>query len=93
MPASHLDISEKVKKIVGDHLFIENGTVQDSTRFAEDLTADSLDMFEILMELEDTFDLAIPSEIADTFETVGDAIQYIRAKEQRLYFIRPDRTG
>lgn len=68
---------ERVKKIVADHLGVDEANVNKDATFKEDLGADSLDVVELVMELEDEFDLEISDEEAEKIQTVGDVINYI----------------
>jgi acyl carrier protein len=71
------DIADRVKKIVDEHLGVEADTVSPTSSFIDDLGADSLDTVELVMEIEDAFDLSIPEDAAEKIQTVGDAISYI----------------
>ena len=71
------DISEKVKKIVVEHLGVEENKVNDSASFIDDLGADSLDTVELVMAFEEEFSCEIPDDIAEKIVTVKDAIAYI----------------
>ena len=71
------DVASKVKKMVIDHLGVEESKVTDEANFIDDLGADSLDTVELVMEIEDAFDLSIPDDAAEKIQTVGDAIKYI----------------
>ena len=73
------DISSKVKKIVADHLGIEEAKVTDESSFIDDLGADSLDTVELVMAFEEAFDVEIPDEKAETILTVGDAISHLES--------------
>ena len=74
------DISSKVKKIVADHLGIDEAKVTDESSFIDDLGADSLDTVELVMAFEEAFDVEIPDEKAETILTVGDAISHLESK-------------
>ena len=74
------DTSDRVKKIVVEHLGVDEGTVTDNASFIDDLGADSLDTVELVMALEDEFGLDIPDEEAEKIKTVQDAIDYISSK-------------
>ena len=74
------DVSSKVKKIVADHLGIDEAKVNDDSSFIDDLGADSLDTVELVMAFEEAFDVEIPDEKAETILTVGDAIAHLEAK-------------
>ena len=71
------DISSKVKKIVADHLGIEESKVTEESSFIDDLGADSLDTVELVMAFEEEFNCEIPDDIAEKIVTVKDAITYI----------------
>ncbi|MDJ0743265.1 MAG: acyl carrier protein [Xenococcaceae cyanobacterium MO_167.B27] len=68
---------ERVKKIVIEQLEVEEDTVTAEASFANDLGADSLDTVELVMALEEEFDLEIPDEAAEQIDTVGKAVDYI----------------
>ncbi len=71
------DIAERVKKIVGEHLGVDESKVTDSANFIDDLGADSLDTIELLMLFEDEFDCEIPDDAVEKIRSVKDAIDYI----------------
>jgi len=71
------DIFERVKDIIVEQLDVDESQVTMEASFAEDLDADSLDVVELVMELEDEFDLEIADEEAEKISTVGDAVEYI----------------
>lgn len=71
------DTFERVKKIVVDRLDVEEDKVKMEASFKDDLEADSLDVVELVMELEDEFDMEIADEDAEKIGTVGDAVNYI----------------
>ncbi|KAB8138705.1 acyl carrier protein [Gracilibacillus oryzae] len=71
------DTFEKVKQIVVDHLDVDEDKVTLEASFKDDLEADSLDVVELVMELEDEFDMEIADEDAEKIATVGDAVNYI----------------
>jgi acyl carrier protein len=68
---------EKVKQIIAEQLGVDEGEVTLSASFVDDLGADSLDRVELVMALEEAFDLEIPDEEAEKIRTVQDAIDYI----------------
>ena len=74
------DISSKVKKIVADHLGIDEAKVNDDSSFIDDLGADSLDTVELVMAFEEKFNIEIPDDIAETIVTVQNAKDYIESK-------------
>jgi len=71
------DIFEKVKQIVVDQLSVDEGQVTSDANFTNDLGADSLDVVELVMALEEEFDIEIPDEAAENIATVGAAVEYI----------------
>lgn len=73
-----VDIEEKVIHIVAEQMSVDKGEITRATSFVNDLNADSLDTVELVMELEDEFDLTIPDEEAEKLKTVGEAIDYIK---------------
>ena len=74
------NISSKVKKIVADHLGIEETKVTDDSSFIDDLGADSLDTVELVMAFEEEFGSEISDSEAEKILTVGDAIKFIESK-------------
>lgn len=74
------DVLERVTKIIVDRLGVEEAEVKMEASFKEDLGADSLDVVELVMELEDEFDMEISDEDAEKISTVGDAVNYINAQ-------------
>ncbi|MBK5275516.1 MAG: acyl carrier protein [Desulfuromonadales bacterium] len=71
------DIAKRVKEIVAEQLGVEESQVVTEASFMDDLGADSLDTVELVMALEEEFDLEIPDEDAEKIQTVNDAIEYI----------------
>ena len=74
------DISGKIKKMVADHLGIEETKVTDESSFIDDLGADSLDTVELVMAFEEEFGSEISDNEAEKILTVGDAIKFIESK-------------
>jgi acyl carrier protein len=72
------DIAERVKKIVVEHLGVEESKVTEEASFVDDLGADSLDTVELVMAFEEEFGIEIPDDAAEKITTVKDAIAYIR---------------
>lgn len=70
-------IEDKVFSIVSQQMVINKAEITRETSFINDLNADSLDIVELVMELEDNFDMSIPDEEAEKIKTVGQAIDYI----------------
>lgn len=71
------DIATRVKKIVVDHLGVEEDKVTDKAAFIDDLGADSLDTVELVMAFEEEFGVEIPDDAAEKIQTVGDAIAFL----------------
>ena len=75
---------EEVLTLVRDHLAeeleVDAGKIDEGTRFKEDLDADSLDLYELVMELEDRYDIRVSEEEAAGIETVGDAVDFVCAR-------------
>lgn len=70
-------IEEKIKKIVAEKLSVEQDEVVPEASFVDDLGADSLDLVELIMAMEEAFDIEISDEEAEKLQTVKDAINYI----------------
>jgi len=68
---------EKLKKIIADVLNVDENEITPNTKFVDDLGADSLDVFQIIMGIEEEFDVEIATEDAENIVTVGDAIEKI----------------
>ena len=68
---------EQIKKIVAENLNVEEDAITLESSFKEDLKADSLDLFEMVMALEEEFDMESPSEDLEQLETVQDVVNYI----------------
>jgi acyl carrier protein len=77
-----MDIFAKVKEIVVEQLGVDEEEVNEQASFVDDLGADSLDIVELVMALEEEFDLEIPDEDAEKIQTVGDAVNYIKENAQ-----------
>jgi acyl carrier protein len=75
------DILERVKKIIVDRLGVDESAIALTASFKEDLGADSLDVVELVMELEDEFDMEISDEDAEKISTVGDVVEYITSRK------------
>ena len=77
--ATAVEIQDKVMQIVSEQMSVDKSELSRETSFVNDLNADSLDTVELVMELEDEFDLTIPDEEAEKLKTVGNAIDYIQS--------------
>ena len=71
---------ERVKEIIEEQLNVEGVEITEATRFKEDLEADSLDLFELVMAFEEEYGVEIPSEDLEKITTVGSVIDYMKAK-------------
>ena len=69
---------EKLKKIIAEVLNVDEEEITMETTFVDDLGADSLDIFQIIMGIEEEFDIEIPTEEAEKISTVGDAVEQIK---------------
>jgi len=72
------DVADRVKKIIVEHLGVEESKVVESASFIDDLGADSLDTVELVMAFEEEFGIEIPDEAAEKILSVKDAIDYIK---------------
>ena len=81
MAASREEIYEQVKGVLVEQLGIEEGEITEEASFQEDLDADSLDLVELIMELEDQFGVKISDEDAQSIQTVGQAVDYIQKRQ------------
>jgi acyl carrier protein len=77
-----MSVEQKVKEIIVEQLGVEENQVTPEAKFVDDLGADSLDTVELVMALEEAFDLEIPDEDAEKITSVGDAIRYIDSKKK-----------
>jgi acyl carrier protein len=76
-----MDIAAKVKEIVSDKLDVDGADIQEEQDFIEDLKADSLAVVEVVLALEEQFEIEIPDEDTEKIKTVRDAIDYIKAQK------------
>ena len=74
------DVSSKIRKIVADHLGIDEAKVTEESSFIDDLGADSLDTVELVMAFEEQFGIEIPDDAAETIRTIQNAIDFIDSK-------------
>jgi len=71
---------EKMKEIIADQLSVDADTITETSKFKEDLGADSLDLFELVMALEDEYSVEIPAEDLEKLISVGEVMDYLKAK-------------
>jgi len=71
-------IADRIRKIVVEHLGVEEANVVENASFIDDLGADSLDTVELVMAFEEEFGIEIPDDAAETIQTFGDAVQFIK---------------
>ena len=71
---------DKVKQLIAEKLSVDESIITPESSFIEDLGADSLDTVELIMQLEEEFDIRIPDEDAETIATVDDAVKYIESQ-------------
>ncbi|MCR5737549.1 MAG: acyl carrier protein [Eubacterium sp.] len=72
---------EQIKEMIVEELGVEESQVTESVSFKDDLGADSLDLFELVMRIEDEFGVKIPTEELETINTVGDVLKYIESHQ------------
>lgn len=70
---------EKIKEMIADSLGVDAGTITEESSFKDDLGADSLDLFELVMALEEEYDVEIPTDDLENIATVGDVVKYIES--------------
>lgn len=71
---------EKMKELIADQLSVDEETITEASSFKDDLGADSLDLFELVMALEDEYSVEIPAEDLEKLSTVGDVMDYLKDK-------------
>ena len=74
------DLAERVKKIVVEHLDVDAGKVEPKASFIDDLGADSLDIVELVMAIEEEFGIEVPDDDAERMQSIGDVIRYVEEK-------------
>ncbi len=74
---------EKVKEIIAEQMSISEDEITMETSFIDDLGADSLDVFQIISELEENFDIEFENDDAENIKTVGDAVEYIKKAQSK----------
>ncbi|HUA22166.1 MAG TPA: acyl carrier protein [Bryobacteraceae bacterium] len=78
-----MSVEQRVKQIIVEQLGVDEGQVDNSASFVDDLGADSLDIVELVMAFEEAFDIDIPDEDAEKISTVKEAIDYIENKKKK----------
>jgi acyl carrier protein len=81
MAASRDEVFERIKEVLSERLSVEEADINEEANFQEDLDADSLDLVEMIMELEDQFGSKIPDEDAQKIQTVGQAVDYVTSHQ------------
>ena len=76
---SREEVMDLVRRHLSEELEVDTGEIQEQTRFKEDLDADSLDLYELVMELEDRYGVTVSEEQATHIKTVGDAVGFVLA--------------
>lgn len=76
-----MEIESRIRAIIADQLGVSEDEVKPEARFIEDLGADSLDIVELIMAMEEEFETEIPDEEAEKILTVGDTIEYVKAHQ------------
>ena len=75
-------VLDKVRAHLAEELGVDGGAIDDGTHFRDDLEADSLDLYELVMELEDTYGVKMSEQEAEGIETVGQAVDFVAARAE-----------
>ncbi|NBD14375.1 MULTISPECIES: acyl carrier protein [Corallococcus] len=77
-----IDVEAKIKSIIADQLGVSEDEIKPESSFIEDLGADSLDIVELVMAMEEEFEVEIPDDEAENIKTVGDAVNYVKTHKK-----------
>jgi acyl carrier protein len=75
------EIFNKIKSLIADNFNVDQDKITENTNFTNDLDADSIDLVEFILQLEDEFGSEIPDDEAEKIKTVGDAVSYIKSHQ------------
>ena len=76
-----MDIQAKISGLIADATKVDVATIKEGTNLIDDLNLDSLDMVELMMKMEDEFDIEIPENDTEKLKTVGDVVSYLKEKD------------
>ena len=79
---SEEEIFNKIKDMIADNFDVDKDKITEQTNFVNDLDADSIDLVEFILQLEDEFGAEIPDDEAEKIKTIGDAVSYIKAHQE-----------
>ncbi|AFE07957.1 acyl carrier protein [Corallococcus exiguus] len=82
MSTTATDVETKIKSIIADQLGVGEDEIKPESSFIEDLGADSLDIVELVMAMEEEFEVEIPDDEAENIKTVGDAVNYVKTHKK-----------
>ena len=76
-----MDEMERLKKIIAEELSVDEAEITEETSCADDLGADSIDLFQVLMAVEEEFGVELEGEVGEQIKTVGDALQFVKENQ------------